>query len=200
MIESLSDQPNKACVSIDRLNDAVVVTDDAARVFEMNKAAERMVRLDDGLTIRHGQLCARPVFEAVKLAKFIAAAAVNPPAGAPAGRMLVGRSGGRLPYCLTVVPLGGDGVDDRRAVMVIVADPEEHSSSERELAELFGLTPAESRLAAGLVAGKTPRDMAIAFGLQITTLRTQIRAILKKVGVNRQIDLIRVVSSIPHIG
>jgi DNA-binding CsgD family transcriptional regulator len=199
-LRTLGGKASVALRALDRLKDAVVITDDGARVFEMNKAAERMMRLDDGLSIRHGQLRAGRGFEAAKLAKIIAAAAANTRSGA-AGRMLVGRSGGRLPYCLAVAPLGvGDADDHRPAAMVVVADPDEHSPSETELAELFGFTPAESRLAAGLVAGKSPNDMAIAFGLQITTLRTQIRAILKKVGVNKQTDLIRVLSSTSLIG
>jgi DNA-binding NarL/FixJ family response regulator len=44
---------------------------------------------------------------------------------------------------------------------------------------LFGLSPAESRLAVALTAGKRLPDIAAKSGLQITTLRTQLSAILK---------------------
>jgi DNA-binding CsgD family transcriptional regulator len=64
-------------------------------------------------------------------------------------------------------------------------------SSEGELIDLFGLSRAEARLAAGLMTGKKLTEIADEFGLQVATLRTQLRSILKKVGAKRQSDLIR---------
>jgi DNA-binding CsgD family transcriptional regulator len=84
--------------------------------------------------------------------------------------------------------------------MVLIADPEEPSPSERELAQSFGLSPAESRLAAALMAGKRLSDVTIESGVQISTLRTQLTSINKKVGVKRQADLVRVFSLIPAVG
>ena len=48
--------------------------------------------------------------------------------------------------------------------------------------------------------GKKLRDIAVDTGLRITTLRTQLSSLLKKVGAERQADLIRVLSSIPVAG
>jgi hypothetical protein len=42
-------------------------------------------------------------------------------------------------------------------------------------------------------------DIAAASGVRITTARTQLSSILRKVGVTRQAELIRVLSSIPVI-
>jgi DNA-binding NarL/FixJ family response regulator len=61
---------------------------------------------------------------------------------------------------------------------------------------LFGLSPAESRLAVALTAGKKLHDIAIENGLRITTLRSQLSAILKKVGTDRQVNLVRILTSI----
>jgi len=63
-----------------------------------------------------------------------------------------------------------------------------------DLAELFGLSPAEARVAAAMMTGKSLSDIATSSGLQITTVRTQLRSILKKVGVRRQFDLVRMLS------
>jgi DNA-binding CsgD family transcriptional regulator len=186
---------------VNRVRHAVMIIDDVARVIELNEAAERMMRLDDGLAIRHGRLCGRQGSEAEKVDKLVAVVAANTPTGGAAGRMLIRRSGGRLPYCVTVTPLGvSRAFDDRGFAMVVVADPDQHCLPEKELAQLFGLTPAESRLAAALVPGNSPSDVAATFGLQITTLRSQIRSILKKVGVRNLTSLTRVVTSISHVG
>jgi DNA-binding CsgD family transcriptional regulator len=183
--------------ALDRLNDVIVVTNDVAQVVEMNLAAKRMLQLDDGLTMQRGQLRVKHAPGSTTFAKLVAAAATS----AESGRMLVERDAGRLPICLTVVPLsGGDVPDERRLAMVVLGDADQHAPSERELAQLFNLTPAESRLAAALVAGHSPNEIAVTFNLQITTLRTQIRAILRKVGVHKLTDFARVVSSITLCG
>jgi DNA-binding CsgD family transcriptional regulator len=81
--------------------------------------------------------------------------------------------------------------------MILVSVPDESSISERELADLYGLSPAESRLAIALARGKRLAGLVSEFGVQITTLRTQLRAVLKKFDVERQSDIVRVISHIP---
>jgi DNA-binding CsgD family transcriptional regulator len=114
--------------------------------------------------------------------------------------MRVQRHDGHPPYILTVAPLGADlSVYGRPLALIVLADPDQQSPSERDLAEFFGLSPAESRLAVALLAGKKLREIALDWGVQITTLRTQLSSILRKTGVTRQVDLIRLLSSIPAI-
>jgi DNA-binding CsgD family transcriptional regulator/PAS domain-containing protein len=198
-LSGLGSQASLTLRALDHVAAGVIVTDGDGRVIEMNLTAERIARRDDGLTVRQGILSARRVFENAQLVRFIAAAAEQKTAAAM-GRMLVGRRGGRPAYALTVAPLGAElGVYQRPLAIIFVADPDERSPSERELAELFGLSPAESRLAMALLAGKRLRDVAVEFGVRITTLRTQLSFILKKVGVERQVDLVRVLSHIPVI-
>ena len=98
-------------------------------------------------------------------------------------------------YVLTVTPLRAAlGVGDRRLAMIIVVDPERHIPSEGDLAEFFGLSPAEARLGAALLTGKRLSVIAANSGIQVTTLRTQLSSILRKVGVARQSDLVRVLA------
>jgi DNA-binding CsgD family transcriptional regulator len=185
-----------ALQALDRLCSGVVVSDDGGRVVAMNRGAQAMVRLEDGLAVRNGQLCARRVFETAKMAKLISVAAAAGKTGLTAGRMLIGRGDGRPAYVLTVAPLHpGVAIGDRPLAIIVIVDPERHSPSGSELVELFGFSPAEARLAAGLMTGKTLTEIATEFGLRVPTLRTQLRSILKKVGAKRQSDLVRIFSS-----
>jgi DNA-binding CsgD family transcriptional regulator len=109
--------------------------------------------------------------------------------------MVIGRGDGLPPYVLAVMPLQTGPVDDRRLAMIIIIDPARYVPSERDLSDLFGLSPAEARVAAALMTGKSLADIAAASGVQITTVRTQLRSILRKVGVKRQFDLVRILSS-----
>jgi DNA-binding CsgD family transcriptional regulator len=164
-------------------------------VAQANDAAERTLRLGDGLTIHNGRLCARRSFETAKLGALIAGATSE---SAPsAGSMLVSRDGGHLPYVIRVAPVAGAAVFDRPMAMVLITGLDENSPSERDLIQLYGLSPAESRLAVALARGKKLSKIAADIGVQITTLRTQLRAILRKFDVERQSDIIRVISNIP---
>jgi DNA-binding CsgD family transcriptional regulator len=182
--------------ALDQLCAGVIVTDNSGRVVEMNRAAESIMQLDDGLNVSNDRLCARRAFETTKVAQLVAAATADAKSGRVAGRMLVGRCDGLASYVLTVAPLRtGKAVDDRRLALIIVVDPERHSPSEKDLAEFFGLSPAEARLAAALLTGKTLSEIAASTGTRITTLRTQLGSILRKVGAERQSDLMRILSS-----
>src|SRR5438105_3055567 len=63
-----------AVQALDQLGAGVIVIDSSGRVIEMNRAAEAIVRLEDGLLIRNVQLSAKRVFETAKVAKLIAGA------------------------------------------------------------------------------------------------------------------------------
>jgi DNA-binding CsgD family transcriptional regulator len=185
-----------ALQALDRLCSGVIVSDDGGRVVEMNRGAEAMVDLEDGLAVRNGQLCARRAFETAKMSKLISAAAGVGKTGGAAGHMLIGRGDGRPAYVLTVAPLDPDlAIGNRPLAMIIIVDPARYVPSEKDLADLFGLSPAEARVAAALMTGKSLADIAAGSGVQITTVRTQLHSILRKVGVKRQFDLVRILSS-----
>src|ERR1700694_2149793 len=184
-----------AARALDQLAAGVIITDGDGRVVEMNRAAEQILRRNDGLTVRQGRLCAQRVFEHDKLARFIAVAAHGNTAAAGA-RILVGRRGDRVAYILTVAPLGVElAIYERPLAMILVIEPDARAPSERDLAEFFGLSPAESRLAMALLAGNVLHDIAAASGVRITPARTQLSSILRKVGVTRQAELISSASS-----
>ena len=197
----LIDMGYRSAIMRDRLDhDAagVMFTNKNGRVIETNQAAERILRLADGLTIRNGQICARRSFETAKLAEFIAKAAKG--SHPSAGCLLIGRDGGRPAYIVRIAPVtAGLGGYDLPMAMVLVSAPDENRVSESELAELYGLSPAECRLAMAVAFGKRLNDLATEFGLQITTLRTQLSSILKKCEVERQSDLVRLISNIPVV-
>jgi hypothetical protein len=138
---------------LNRVAAAMMFTDGEGRIVETNHMAERVLHLGDGLTIHNGQICARRSFETAKLACLVAKAAGG--GGSSVACMLIVRDGGRSPYVVRVSPAsaGLPGYHLPMA-MILVSVPEENAVCERELAELYGLSPAESRLALALEQGK----------------------------------------------
>ena len=180
------------------LSVGVVLTDVDGHVLETNQLASEILQREDGLQIRDGLLTATRSFDAAKLAASIAG---RMPCG-PEGHLLVGRKGGAWPHAVTIAPLdgGGDGARAQRIVMVLIVNPDWQTPSEQSVSAFFGLSPAESRLAAALMQGRKLADIARDSGVEVTTLRTQLSSILRKVGVERQVDLVRVLSSIGSTG
>src|SRR5690606_4992358 len=68
------------------------------------------------------------------------------------------------------------------------------------VAEAFGLTPAEARVAARLADGLNAEQIAVERSASLLTVRTQIRSILAKTGVRRQPELVRMLVEMPEIG
>jgi DNA-binding CsgD family transcriptional regulator len=110
--------------------------------------------------------------------------------------LLIGRDGGHAAYIVRVAPVTAGLVGyDLPMAMVLVSALDENRISERELADLYGLSPAESRLAVAVAFGKRLSELSGEYGVQITTLRTRLSSVLKKCGVKRQSDLVCLISS-----
>ena len=61
------------------------------------------------------------------------------------------------------------------------------------LATTFDLTPAEGRLAIALANGTSTAECAKRFGVKISTVRSQLKAIFSKTGTRNQVDLVRLI-------
>jgi DNA-binding CsgD family transcriptional regulator len=63
---------------------------------------------------------------------------------------------------------------------------------------VFGLSPAECRIATLLAEGLSLKQIAEAQGTQHDTVRKQLRSIYQKTATNRQPDLVRLLLHLPH--
>ena len=114
-------------------------------------------------------------------------------ADATAGPVLVRRPSGRLPLVVEVSPLPPDRMlvfNGARAIVVVRDPAARPASSERRLATLFGLSRAETRLAALLGSGVPLAEAAERLSIRYETARTQLKAIFFKTDTHRQADLV----------
>lgn len=63
----------------------------------------------------------------------------------------------------------------------------------------FGLTPAEADVAIAIAEGATPEEVAQRRGVGVTTIRTQLRTIYGKLGVQRLSQIVRMVLELPRL-
>jgi DNA-binding CsgD family transcriptional regulator len=75
---------------------------------------------------------------------------------------------------------------------VLISDPDRNGSTPEEILRvLFGLTPAESRLAGTLFGGCSLKEAGDALGTTRNTSATQLKSIFGKTNTRRQSDLMR---------
>ena len=69
----------------------------------------------------------------------------------------------------------------------------------RIVAGTFDFTPGEARVALGIARGLSPREIAAEHHVSIHTVRAQLRSAMAKVGIARQQELVRLLSTMPWI-
>lgn len=65
------------------------------------------------------------------------------------------------------------------------------------LAQLFGLTPTESRVTNWVVTGRPIEEYAQRRGVSLATVRSQLKTVLAKTGMSRQVQLVAALARLP---
>ena len=202
-IAGLQAKATSAADGLDYLPIGFLAVDSKGKVLVMNRRAEEILRLNDGLTLCAGGLAARRRDETTRLRAHIQRAMLTGSKRGldPGGAMVVSRPSLRRPFQILVTPLPRAGSllwPEQCAAGIFVADPEHHAApSEEVLRQFFHLTPAEARLAGALMQGRSLDDAADDFDLSRNTVRSQLRSIFDKTATKRQGDLIRLLHSGP---
>jgi DNA-binding CsgD family transcriptional regulator len=116
--------------------------------------------------------------------------------GAPASRtaFVHGPDSGEPPLTIDVIRLPSRMLPFRfdARVLLLVRGTNKDGEHRRGavLQSVYGMTAAETEIALQLAQGKTPEAIAQHRRVSIGTVRGQIKALLAKAGVNRQIELV----------
>jgi DNA-binding CsgD family transcriptional regulator len=114
---------------------------------------------------------------------------------------VIRRSAGYRPLSIIVqkLPMENSGPDNEKpAFALIISDPNRAIELDHvALCRLYGLTPAEGRLAALLASGKHIESAAHLLGVSIHTVRTHLKHIFSKTETSSQSDLVRLILSAP---
>lgn len=105
--------------------------------------------------------------------------------------------GERPPMIVHLAPIRGVANDIfSRALALLLATPvvPRDVPSATLVQGLFDLTPSEGRLAALVAAGHPPREAAAQLGWTYETARTALKRVMAKVGVERQAELVGLLS------
>jgi DNA-binding CsgD family transcriptional regulator len=178
------------------------ICDQTGTVRRLTPAAEALVSGDCGLQLKGGRLIAQHSSEANALADAIRASAAERRVGAPSTHVVIVRGGERgvAPLVLDVLALPGPRLPfafDAR-VLVLARGRGTGGSPRRAavLQSVYGLTAAETEIALQILAGKSAESIADGRGVSVGTVRAQIKVLLAKAGVNRQLEFVAQLSHI----
>ena len=179
----------------DRSPHGLFVVDSTGRLKHANVAGRTLLAGGGALRLRGGRLTAAWADRARRLECLIRTAVSDDAGLRSSGSMALASPDHGAALSVTVIPAGGESpsiLAPSRSAIVCVTDPDAGLSlSEQTLRDLFGLTPAEIRVAVAVVEGATPREIADRFGVSVNTVQIQLARVFDKTATHRQTDLVR---------
>lgn len=187
--------------TLNRMTAGIIQLDSKRCIALANAAAESILRAKDGLSRVGASVNARRSSENAQLHQLIseavATSAGNGAARSPGGYLRISRPSGKRSYNVLISPLGLDRVvlsSTVPAALMLVTDPEQRSPvDEAGLSELYGLSPTEARIVAGIASGQSLRELSIQLDVTFNTARTLLARAMSKTETNSQNALIRLV-------
>jgi DNA-binding CsgD family transcriptional regulator/PAS domain-containing protein len=172
---------------VDRLATAVLLIDHAGWVLYRNEAADQLMSSQ-----RLGRIVNQKLsLTGVDLQELVASVARR----RFFETAISGGSAERGIKLAAIAMSAGPPTRSNPIAIFLTGLPGSAKPSESFLKTAYELTPAEIRVAFGLLAGLAPADIAIASGLSIATVRSQIASVREKVGAGTTSDLIRLLSA-----
>ena len=178
--------------ALDALKCGVVFIGHDGIILHANRAAEQMLMEGYPIQSAQGMLGAAAQAATEELHAAVTHSARNEVVIGKAGMAIRLTKPDEPPIFAHVLPMNGGARRTRiqpevvAAVFVAAWDVRDEATA---VAEVFGLTPAELRVLASLLAGRTLSETAGVLGVAITTAKTHLESIFQKTGVSRQPEL-----------
>jgi DNA-binding CsgD family transcriptional regulator len=164
--------------------------DGRRQLLAHNKAAKRC--LGNGFVLSAGRVVAIDRQSDERLQSLIDASLRT--SEGPYGAASIGvRRNLRLPLLVHVLPFEGRGETQATLVrlLLVACDPERGRTPPYDmLVDIFGLTPAEARVAADIAAGRKLAEIAAKRQVKISTVQTHSKAVFSKTGTRGQAELV----------
>jgi DNA-binding CsgD family transcriptional regulator len=194
-LETLASRRRASFEALDHLRHGVAFLGPRDVVLHCNSAAEAILRKGDGLTVRNGRLAAveTTAHRGLRnLLRSVAQAGESAVSASPSN-LTVHRRRGR-PLTVSAIRLSERGaslVSERPMVMLMIAEPDSvRRPGFERIRRLYGLTPAESRLAKALLTGNGLRHAAEEAQMTYETARWYLKILFQKTGTRRQAELV----------
>ena len=189
--------------AVDVMPIGVMMLDQNGAVIEANRSARAVLEAGEGLTVADGGLAVDVGGRQTKLRELITRTDKQA-AALTAGELMllpVRRQPGQRPLTLLLMPLEQTiepNIKHAPVALLFIGDPERSVSFDQtRIARLYGLSRAESRVAALLASGYRLEQVAEALDIAYETVRKHLKQIFGKTGTYRQAELVRMLVTGP---
>ena len=91
-----------------------------------------------------------------------------------------------------------DAFGDQPVAMLMIHEPGKRLVLDTyAVGKCFGLSPAEAKIAVAIAGGYSPEYIAKKHAVELSTVRTQLKAVYSKTGASRQAELVSVLACLP---
>ncbi len=187
--QQLAQQVGRLSAMLDSLRMPMMLVDSSQRALAANASARGLFNLS-GKTTAGKIAIGLPGMPSSQFAQLLKDACGEPAVG---GVLPLRLNEAAAVAHLLVLPLRrrrGAGIPPL-ALVLVQGLAGANGDAQQLLQRVYGLTPAEARLALLILDGQSPGRVASALQLSVTTVRSQLSAVLKKTGTQRQSDLVR---------
>ncbi len=189
-------------IALDTLDTGVIAVDEQGCIVLANQRAEAVLEKGQGLAMHSGRLAATHSSEAIHLQRLVSSASMTANGRGTSNGGLITLHGGADSASMSVIvtPFRSSHAfaRGRPCALVFICDPAAKAASRTAtLRSLFGLTPAECRLAGLLHSGLELRVAAQNIGVTAETARFMLKKIFGKTGSHRQSQLLQMMSRLP---
>lgn len=203
----LSQQAEFAARGLATTSLALISLDSSGLVHYCNALGEALLRDGDVLQLRNGQISLGIGTRKSGADDLIKAIRVVVQTQRPASLLLRNAKHADQRYSVTLMPapktdnpvLISMAAMEKGVLCMVAPLDRRRIATARQLMELFGLTPAEGRLARALAGSETLEDYAREAGLRMPTAKSQLRSIFIKMSCDRQAELVRIVLAVPAV-
>lgn len=167
-------------------------------VVDMNSEANAI--LDDEIMISGGQICLADIHARTKTQHLIEQLAAKSTQAAHSAEPIVVRRPNKCPIILRLWPIQPGECQcfhHVHALVTLTVLGPRPGPTGANLAQIFGLTPAEARLACIIARGAAPAIAAKELGIAYGTARNQLKSIFVKTGTHRQSELVSLLTQVP---
>jgi DNA-binding CsgD family transcriptional regulator len=185
--------------ALDALPLAFALVNAKGHVLVANAPARELIAKADGIRSVNGALVTNNSGQWLRMRDLVAR--VQAAEATSTERLLpvvVNRSAGRPLAMLVAAVLRPDDLVDGAAAMLFIGDPDAVTPFDHaRVAKLYGLSRAESRVAALLATGYRLDQTGEMLGVAYETVRKHVKEVLGKTGTFRQVELVRILLNGP---
>jgi DNA-binding CsgD family transcriptional regulator/PAS domain-containing protein len=199
-ISGITVEKEWALGTLDQLRMGVILTNSTGAPLFVNRAAEHFLVSGQGINTHQGRLALPNMAETARFYQLIADAAQGAPGTNRGGDMRIALPDGEPLHCLVMpIPLELSARLDvalaSGCVAIFLSQPSGLQLPPKRLAALYGLTPAEARLAGQLAALKSMEQAADELCVTVHTARSQLKSIFAKTGAQSQSELLMLLAT-----